>query len=241
MSPGTYTVTVSRQGWCWTEQSKEVAVDYEDVSGVSFQQSGYRVEVDQSHAFKFKFSRVKGGKKQKSKGLLLCCWVVCFCMGVQRLIFLLFPPLCQPKPMTLRRAETVSVWPTPGRAQTDHARQLAAVGYRVSSRVCAVLVVSCRRTYELQPVSCYRFAEESFTFDTASPTVLELHAEEYEVFGYVAVLNGQPKGLKKRPEHVELQVNRLNHMCENTSVSVRLHSVYCVCFPSAVVSGPQRP
>ncbi len=44
-------------------------------------------------------------------------------------------------------------------------------------------VVAVAGVYEARPESCYRFAQETYSVDTAAPAPLDLQAREYQVSG----------------------------------------------------------
>ncbi|KAK3262340.1 hypothetical protein CYMTET_28799 [Cymbomonas tetramitiformis] len=50
LNPGKYTLEVHQDKWCWKESSMEVDIGTEDVTGLSFEQVGFYLQVRTSHA-----------------------------------------------------------------------------------------------------------------------------------------------------------------------------------------------
>jgi hypothetical protein len=77
VSPGQYTVSIVHDDWCWNDATQTISVGIDDITGISFRQSGYSVTLVSSRSVEVHFTAVDDSKVSQTfqikSGLSVSC------------------------------------------------------------------------------------------------------------------------------------------------------------------------
>jgi hypothetical protein len=135
VSPGQYTVSIVHDDWCWDDASQTIGVGIDDISGITFKQSGYSVALVSSRPVEVHFTAVDDSKVSQTfqikSGLSVSCLT-------RPGVYAILPESCYKFDMGRLRYDTAS--PRQVQLSVSHVRIRGSVQLPPSEASVAVVV-----------------------------------------------------------------------------------------------------